>query len=407
MPAPSRSAALRTPHVARALLTSLLARLPTAMATLALLLLLSPRYGYAYAGVGCTVYVGASALTNPLLSRTVDARGARAVLLPSAALNAAGLVVVALVAGHGLPLAYAAAAVAGAAQPPITAVVRGLWPRMLPAEQVPVLFGLEATAQELIYISGPALLALIAGGFGASAALVVTAALGLVGAVALVATPVFAAAPPGRHIRERALLRSSRLVGWLAVGASMTAAFGMSEVAVVAFVAPGHAGGTTESGVVLAVWSAGSMVGGLVFGRRERQVTDASVLLASLALAGATALPALAVDTVMLCVLVFVAGVTIAPGLARLYTRLSAAAPAAAQTETFGWLAVAFIVGSSAGSSLGGLTVAELGARAALALAAGPPLLGTAAGYAVHRRLRRRSGRAPAGEPARPVASRT
>jgi predicted MFS family arabinose efflux permease len=357
--------------------TALIARLPGAMATLGILLLLGPAHGYALAGLACTIYVGASAVTNPLFARWVDRAGARRVVVPASIGNAIGLAVLATVPVSWLGVEYSAAALAGLSLPPITAVARGLWPRLMSAELLPVLFGLEATAQELVYITGPALLAVLAGAFGARTALLVTAAVGLSGTIAFVANPVFGRRDPADQHRPPArLLRSARLWAWLAVACSWVMAFGIIEVAVVAFVAPGRAGGSAASGLVLAVWSAGSMVGGVWFGRRAQHITDGSVLLAAALIAATCALPGLATTDWVLALLLFAGGFAIAPGLARLYIRISAAAPESAQTEVFGWLAVAFTIGNALGTAVGGVAANGLGPRPALALAAAPPVLG-------------------------------
>ncbi len=382
-----RRQVLTSPHVLRLLGTSLIARLPTAMVTLAVLLLLGPSHGYGLAGLACMIYVGASAVGNPIQARLVDRIGARRVLIPASVINGLALVAMAALSSRLLALDMVAAAAAGVALPPVTAVVRGQWPRLLPAEQVQVLYGLEATAQELIYLTGPALLALLAGAFGARTALILTAMISVAGTGALVSTPVFVAGGAAVVAQRRPLLlRSPRLLAWLTLAASLTMAFGITEVAVVAFVAPGHAGGTFLSGLVLAAWSAGSMIGGIAFGRRERQITDRSVLVAGLLIGATSALPALALGAAGLAALLFLSGCAIAPGLARLYTRISASARASSQTEAFGWLAVAFTVGNAAGVAIGGATASGLGARSGLALGAVPPLLGAAIAVLLLRR---------------------
>jgi predicted MFS family arabinose efflux permease len=71
---------------------------------------------------------------------------------------------------------------------------------------------------------------------------------------------------------------------------------------------------------------------------------------------------------VVLSVILAGSGLAIAPSLARLYTRIGRIAPEGSTTEAFGWLGTAFLLGTAAGSSLGGITVDGLGARPALAL---------------------------------------
>lgn len=400
MAATRRWEALRTPHVSPALASSLVARLPNAMITLALLLLIGPVHGYALAGLGCTILLIAMAVSNPLLARLVDRLGAVPVIVPTTLGNAVGLAALAVVPSRMLWAEYVAVVVAGLTAPPVTAVVRGLWPRLVSEQQLPVMFGIEATAQELTYIVGPALLALIAGGLGAHAAVGATAGLALAGGLTFAisagkahsagTSPAeFAAA--GRRPR----LLSLRLLSWLVLAASLTAGFGATEVGIVAFVSPGHGGSSSVSGAVFVAWSAGSMIGGLVFGSKERMVTDRSVVVNALLIALTLVLPALAVGDWMLGALVFASGCFVAPGLGRLYTRISGAATPERQTEAFGWLAVAFIVGQSVGAAIGGAAADRLGARAALAVAGALPLLGSITAVALLRRSAERSSEAP------------
>jgi predicted MFS family arabinose efflux permease len=85
-------------------------------------------------------------------------------------------------------------------------------------------------------------------------------------------------------------------------------------------------------------------------------------------------------------VLLFIGASVVAPALARLYTRLGTIAPEGAMTETFGWLAVGFLVGSSGGSALGGLSVDAIGPRWTFFLAGCAALLSVGAILVASRR---------------------
>lgn len=358
---------MREPHVVRLLLPSLVARLPQGMSGLAVLLFLTPHLGYARAGVATGVSVATAGLSNVLLARAVDRSGARLVLIPAAAAYAAAMIGLGA-SGHtayGVQLAICAAI--GLATPPITAVARGMWLRLLGDEIAAAVYGLEATAQELIYIAGPALVALVAGTAGARAALATTGLLGLAGAIAYVSAPPFAE----RSTRPPATRRrwpSVRVLRYALVGVCLTVGFNMTDISTVNFVSGRHA--SAGAGVVLAVWSAGSLVGGLLFGASATRITDRSLAVSAGCAALGTALAVAAPDPVGLAALLFVAGVAVAPTLARLYSRMGTAAGEASTTEAFGWLAVGFLAGSSAGSAIGGALVASLGSRATFGFAA-------------------------------------
>src|SRR4051794_26913628 len=173
-------AVLRTPGVGRLLATSLLARMPNGMSVLAILLLVTRENGYARAGLVTGAYVAASGLSNLLLSRAVDRVGPRPVLLTTAAAYATAMTGLALVPANAYVAELVLAIVAGAFSPPVVSVIRGLWPKILEPGVAQVVYGLEATAQELIFITGPALVALVAGTAGAPAAVILTAAFAFV-----------------------------------------------------------------------------------------------------------------------------------------------------------------------------------------------------------------------------------
>jgi hypothetical protein len=381
---------LREPHVARLLFTALVGRLPQGMSGLAILLLLTPSVGYAKAGVASGLSVATAGVANIVLARAVDGFGVRTTLLPAATAYAVFAIALADVSNRGYAPALGLCGVLGLASAPISSVSRGMWPSLLGEERAQVLYGLEATAQELVFIVGPAGVALIAGLAGPRAAIVTSGVLGLLGVIGFVTAPTFRETTRSRHDFEaRASLLRTRVLTYSVVGVALTIGFSMTEIATVAFVGGRHA--SAASGAVLAIWSVGSLIGGLAFGAGAAQVTDRGLAL-WVAIAGAglwiaTAAP----GKVGLAVILFGSGAAIAPALARLYTRLGAVAPSASATESFGWLAVGLQVGSSLGAALGGLSVEGIGARWTFALSGTAALSGVlvvrVASYGVERQV--------------------
>lgn len=353
---------LRRPHVGRLLVTAMLARLPQGMSGLSVLLLLTPHVGYARAGLATGVSVAGSGLSNVLLARAVDRVGARKVLVPSAGLYAAAMLSLAAAAHGRYADQVAICAAIGLVTPPISSVSRGLWPKLLGDEQAQVVYGLEATAQELVFSSGPAAVALIAGLASARTAVVVSGLIGLIGVLAYVTAPPLAnAARPDAPGRRERVLFGTGVLRYAVVGICLTLGFNMTDIATVDFVGGRQA--SAAAGVVLAVWSLGSLIGGVSFGASNHQVTDFKLARVAALAASGLAIAALAPDSIGLAVILLFSGVAVAPTLARLYTRMGAAAGQGSTTEAFGWLAVGFLVGSSAGSALGGLSVEAIGAR--------------------------------------------
>jgi predicted MFS family arabinose efflux permease len=358
---------LRTQHVSRLLFTSLLARLPQGMVSLAILLLLAPRDGYARAGLATGASVITGGISGVLLARAVDRRGARPVLAFASTWYAAALVALAVDADGRFGGQLAICAVIGIATPPITAVTRSMWARVLDPSLSQRVFGLEATAQELVYIAGPGLVALIAGTAGPRTAVVATGVLGLLGVVAYVTAPPFGTVRRTVRPPRHRVLRGTGVLGYVATGCCLTVCFAMTEIATVAFVGGREA--SAKSGIVLVIWSAGSLVGGLWFGSPAGAVTDRGLAGTITCFAVLLTVSALSPDNIVLAAVLWCSGLALAPSLARLYTRISVAAPEGSTTEAFGWLSTAFLIGTAAGSSLGGVSVDGLGARPTFALA--------------------------------------
>jgi predicted MFS family arabinose efflux permease len=359
-------AVLRTPGVARLMALTLVARAPNGMSSLAILLLVTPRYGYGHAGVVVGTYVAVIGVCGPLSTRLCGRFGLRRVLVPMACGYCASMVGFTLAARGPYAALLGCAVAAGVMQPPIVAIVRGLWPRLFPPEQVPVLYGLEATAQELVFIVGPALVALLAAVSGARVATTVTGVLALVGTVGLVSSPLVTDAPPAVGGRRRVLDR--RLALLVGLGLACTVGFNMVDIGVIAFMSGRQAG--PASGVALSLWAVGSMLGGLLFGAARTTADKRDVARSIVVVAAGLALLAAAPGRVGLVAILFAGGVAVAPAFARLYGLVAADVPDSATAEAFAWLGVGFLAGSSLGAAAGGFTVDAFGARATFLLAA-------------------------------------
>ena len=97
--------------------------------------------------------------------------------------------------------------------------------------------------------------------------------------------------------------------------------------------------------------------------------------LAALALAF---VPPLAAPSLpVMCVLMLIAGLPIAPAFAASYGLVDELALAGTTTEAFAWLGTAVVAGVALGTSFGGFAVEQFGLPAALAFAA--PCVGVAA----------------------------
>jgi MFS family permease len=364
---------LRTPSVARLLSAAIVGRMPTAMAGLAIVLLVRQGGGsYAVAGLVAGTWSIALALTSPLLGRLVDKVGQTRVLAGCAVASAVAFAALAAAGRSASPVVLAGlAALAGASTPPVGACMRALWSGLLGhGGKLQAAFAVESTVQELIFIIGPPLVALLAAVLSPAAALLGTATLLLGGVGVFATTPASRAWRPTHRAADWAgALRSPGIRAVLATIVLLAIAFGTVEVTVVA--GAEELGSRTYAGPLLALWGFGSLVGGLVFGSRaaDRGPEQRMIPLLALVVAG-IALLAVATGLVQLGAGMVLAGLGIAPAIACLYLLVDRLAPTGTVTEAFTWVTTAFSAGFAIGSALGGSLVHQVGTDRAFLLAA-------------------------------------
>jgi len=366
---------LRAPGVAPVVLAGLLARVPLGMSTLAVVLIVRDAgRSYAIAGVVVAAYTLASAVSVPVMGRLIDRLGQRRVLIPLGLLFPASMVAVTALAaaGAGTAVLIVSAAAMGVCLPPIGACMRALWADLAPTDDLrDTAYALEATLQEIFFVLGPVLTAGIAALASPDAAMVLAAACGLVGTLALAATAASRAWHGGHAegVGRLGALASAGVRTILLASMAMGAAFGVIEVALPAF-AEAH-GSRAAAGIPLAAFSLGSLLGGLWAGTRVNLRPPATrYLVALLALAVFFVPLFLAGSIATMTMLVLLAGVPIAPAFATAYALINDLAARGAHTEAFAWLSTAILAGVSLGTAVGGDLIHRADVRAALVLAA-------------------------------------
>lgn len=387
---------LRGTGAAAPLAASIVGRLPLGMTGLAVLLLVRDTTGsYAVAGGVSAAYALSYALVSPARARTADRRGPVRIMLAMGLLHPLALVALVLLAaaGAGLPSLVASAVAAGATMPPLGAVLRALWGRLVPESALTTAYALEAVVIEICFVGGPLLVALLTATLGPSAAVLAAAALTLVGTVWLVRTPAVRAITPVGTTPHLLGPLVSRPVRGLLLGVAMVGAgFGALEVALPAFVED-LGGRPSAGGVLLAVWSLGSMAGGLAYGamtHRRPPRRQLPVLVTVLSIG--TVLPLLvagpaSAGLVLMGLALLGYGCAIAPFFACNSVLLGGAAPVGTVTEAFAWNSSMIFGGAALGTALAGVLVERSGVEAALAVTAATGTLALLAGLRAVRRL--------------------
>jgi MFS family permease len=365
-------------------------RLPVGMYPLAIVLFLSKETGsFAVAGAATGAFAISSGISLPFLGRTVDRLGQTPVLIACAVgfpVSVAGLIAVAHATPQTLPV-LACAVANGITFPPLFATLRALI-SVLAGGLTETAFALEAMLQEVFFIVGPLLVALIIALANAEAVLVVAAGLVAAGTLA------FASTAPSRSWERRGARRGRvralaspgiRTIVMTSIVDGMT--FGTLEVALPAF-AQRH-GSASVAGVMVGTLAFGSVLGGLLYGARKwsRDPSELLVLFAWPLAAGLASL-SLASSIPAMIGLLLVAGVFIAPSAAASFSLVGRLAPGGAVTEAFTWLSTAVTLGFAVGGLVAGVLVQHVSVKAALLTTAGCAVLAAGVLYARRGTLR-------------------
>ncbi|MCT9077939.1 MFS transporter [Streptomyces fulvoviolaceus] len=257
---------LRTSGAAAFFLPAALGRLGIAMTGIGIVWLVHARTGsYAAAGLVTGGFAVADAVAGPQLGRLVDRFG-QARVLPCALGAHAGAV--ALLLADAVPDLVAGVLV-GATLPQLGALSAARWSALLSGERaaaLPTAFALEALANGVSYMAGPALVSVLGAAGRPGAGVLLAAALVVGGGLALAAQrrtmPPLTGHAERRHA-GRALLRSAFL-RQVALGLTLGVFFGAMQVSVAAY-AVGR--GTPDAAALLYFASnCTNLVGGWAYG---------------------------------------------------------------------------------------------------------------------------------------------
>jgi MFS family permease len=367
-------------HGVMALLASaLIARLPVMATMVPLSFLAKDAAGnFGWAGVVAGAYSIGMAVASVVWSRLADRRGARWVVIGTGMAWGVLMAVVALLPYGWFRALPVAAALAGMFVAPVTAALRASWPRLVQGARLRAIYALDATAQELLFVVGPMLGALVVSFASPRAGLLacaVTAAAAIwwFGLKQQRQEPHNAANGP-RPTVQQLLLHRHRLALLLAFACCVTG-FASMSLGIVAL-ADEH-GNRLIAGVLETVAALGSLIGGLVGGalpgRRDsyvwRRMLAMTILVTGCVFATSS--------VVALALMLFAAGCLIAPTIGAIYERLGVLTPASARTEIFGWMLSGGMIGSAVGSAVAGAVVEAFGVRYAWVLMAVLALMAT------------------------------
>ena len=370
-------------------LAGLVGRLPISMIGLGIVLLAEHTTGsYAVAGsLSATAMIANAVLAIPQ-GRLMDRLGQGVVLRVVITVWGAGLAgaMVSLEADWPRWTAYVLAAVSGAALPSVGTCARARWAHALVGDEsaLHTAFSFEAAVDEMVFIIGPVAVTLLATGVDPIAGLVTALVTGLGG------TYVFAglrSSEPPAHPRTAAT-ETRAPIPWGAIGVlsvhtcALGVLFGAAEVVTVAF-AQEH-GHESVAGLLLACWSFGSLVAGLLSGVYAGRVDQRTMLWIGALGMSVSSVPLLWIPSIpWMAVALLIGGLTISPTLIAAMSLAKQALPASRMTEGMAFLNTGLALGVAPGAALAGVVIDAHGASTAYLVSLGGSVVALLAALAV------------------------
>lgn len=350
---------LRLPDVKRMVIAAWLSRLPTGMMGLSMLLFLRDALGsFKLAGTAVGAYFIAMAISAPVQGRIIDRQGPQKLLRVTGVAQPLMLLALFMIAYFKMsfPLIVGAAILAGIFPAPITTLTRTIWRQRFTDESArKMAFSVDAVTMELCFTVGPLLVALIITLSNPSVGFLITTTMVFAAFLIFMASPALnywqQSSAEERHLLGP--LTDPQLLLLLVVTFGLATAFGLLEVGYPALATSLSL--PALAGVLLAVNSVGSAVGGAVYGVMrinmplERQF---GILLGMMVLP--LLLHAWVSQLLLLGIIAFIAGATIAPSIAAQSILVSRLAPQKYATEAFTWSSTFIVSGIGAGMASGG-----------------------------------------------------
>lgn len=350
----------RTPGLTRIVASQLIARFESGMITLAVLIHVQSATGrYAIAGLVLAAIAIGQAFSGPIATRWMATYGVRPVIALLGVVSAVSLTALALLPVHPAS-AIALALVGGFSLPPVQPAVRATYPTIVSGSKLQSLQSFDAAIQEVIWVAGPVIAVLMATQVSPAAAILAAVAIMAIGLV------WFLTAPAIRDItlepstgKMGAVLKYPAVLLMVASGSLLVASFAAIEAATVAV----FGNESSESGVVLAIWAAASLIGGLAMGHRP--IGPMTIVFRIGVVAAGAALATFSLTFGWLVFALVLSGFGVAPALTVMYAVTTHSVKGGDLAESIGWLGTGHVLGAALGSAIAGFLIDAFGAYGA------------------------------------------
>jgi len=357
---------LRVPGLTAVVASQLIARFPGGMVPLALLIHVQQQTGlYAIAGLVLAAEAIGQGISSPIATRLTSRFGIRPVLgtmLAVAVTTMVALAVVPVSAASHIPLGL----LLGLTLPPIQPAARAVYPTIVKKSQIQSLQSLDASVQELIWIMGPVITVTIATQLGGPAGVLAPAVIGGLGGLWFLTRPAVKKATLSPSTGKMgAVLKKPAVLVVVFSGLLVVGSFAAIEAATVAAFGSEK---SSPAGLILGLWAAASLVGGLAMGHTPIGPWSLTRRLFFVALGSILAM--FTVDPVFLTLALLVAGIGVAPAMTVQYAVATESVDPGDLPESLGWLGTGWVIGAAFASAVAGFAIDAWGSLGGYAMAA-------------------------------------
>jgi MFS family permease len=359
-----------SPGLMRVVLAQLLARFPYGMMVLAIVMHVQHSFkSYAIAGLAMGAETILSAISGPLLGRLVGRVGILRVFLPTSILSVGIFLLIAFT-----PFApwwiILLCGILGFVQPPIQSVARTVYPRLIKPELRNSIFTLDATSQELIWILGPVIATFAAAQVSTVFAMVLMASIQAVGIFLFLSNKNVRTTEIEKTEKQIGhVMKNRRVITMVILGTVLVASFAGMEIPTVALI------DKSLSGAVIAIFSIGSILGGLTLGHRNpgKWTVPGFFALGTVGYLLGMLAPT---NPIWISICWFIGGIAVAPLLGTVNAMISASTSDADALEAYGWLNTGQLLGYAGAAVIVGFLIDNVNAAAGLWVAIGFSFVG-------------------------------
>ncbi|EJS16065.1 MULTISPECIES: MFS transporter [Bacillus] len=353
-------------------LAGFIARMPISMMGIGIVTMLSQLRGdYWLAGAVAATFTLSSALLAPHISRMADQLGQSRILLPTTGISVFFTILLLLCTKYEAPYwtLFLSALCAGC-MPNMSAMVRARWTKLYRgSHKLHTAFSFESVVDELCFIIGPVLSVSLSVMFFPEAGPLLSCVFLTIGVCLF--TMQKSTEPhvhPHDITNKGTVFKIDTLRVLVFTLIAIGTIFGTIDVVSVAFAE--HQGNTVAASFVLSVYAIGSCLAGLIFGTLKLSTPPYNQFLIAVTLSMVTMLPLVFVNTIAwLVVIVFFAGLSVAPTMIITMGLVEKIVPESKITEGMTWAITGLGIGVSLGSAVAGLVIDTFGARAGFSVA--------------------------------------